>query len=168
MTSPEPSPTAPSTTPAGLPTRPPAPEDAALFDAIAVEHGVIYGYGHVSAHSVPELNQLVSTSMAEHRARREAAITLLQADNVTPPLPAAGYSLPIPVANPTDAANLAVRMENDTCVAWRAVLEQAGDAEERAFAVTALTDSAIRAARWRQVAGTQPVTVAFPGGTEAY
>lgn len=32
------------------PARPEGP-DGALFDAIATEHGVIYGYGLVSAHS---------------------------------------------------------------------------------------------------------------------
>lgn len=161
MTSPEPTPTPP-----GMPTRPAAPDDAAMYDAIAVEHGVIYGYGHVSAHSVPELNQLVSKSIAEHRARREAAIALMLADGVTPPVPAAGYSLPIPVDNPDDAANLAVRMENDTAVAWRAVLEQSTNSDERAFAVTALTESAVRAARWSQVLRVFPVTDAFPGGAE--
>ncbi len=49
------------------------------------------------------------------------------ARSVDPPLPAAGYQLPMQVDNPTDAANLAVRMEEDTAVAWRAVLEQATD-----------------------------------------
>ena len=63
--------------------------------------------------------------------------------SVDPPLPAAGYQLPIEVDNPTDAANLAVRMEEDAAVAWRAVLEQATDEQDRAFAVTALTQCAV-------------------------
>ena len=63
----------------------------------------------------------------------------------TAPLPAAGYQLPTQVNNPTDAANLAVRMEEDTAVAWRAVLEQATTGEDRTFAVTALTESAVTA-----------------------
>ena len=50
------------------------------------------------------------------------------------------------VDNPTDAANLAVRMEEDAAVAWRAVLEQATTNEDRAFAVTALTQCAAAAA----------------------
>lgn len=166
MTSTEPSPS-PSSDPDTLPTRPPSSDDAALYDAIAVEYGVIYGYGHVSAHSVPDLNNLVSTSIAEHRTRREAAIAIMKGDSVEPPAPAAGYSLPIPVDSPDDAAQLAVRMENDTAVAWRAVLEQSNDADERAFAVTALTEAAVRAARWNLVLGVFPVTDAFPGGTEA-
>ena len=148
------------------PTRPPDAADGALFDAVAAEHATIYGYGLVSAHSTPDVNDLVSASMAEHRERREAAIAMLEARSVDPPLPAAGYQLPMEVDNPADAANLAVRMEEDSAVAWRAVLEQATDEQDRAFAVTALTQSAVTAARWSQVLGVSPITVAFPGGTE--
>lgn len=148
------------------PTRPTTAADAALFDAVAVEHGAIYGYGLVSAHSTAEDNALVATAMAEHRARREAAIALLEARSVTPPLPAAGYQLPAPVTDPNDAANLAIRMEEDTSVAWRAVLEQATSADDRAFAITALSETAVTAARWRAILNAWPVTVAFPGGGE--
>jgi len=154
---------------AAEPTTPGRPSDAAngaLFDAVATEHATIYGYGLVSAHSTPDVNDLVSAAMAEHRDRREAAIAMLAARSVDPPLPAAGYQMPIEVNNPTDAANLAVRMEQDTAVAWRAVLEQETDAQGRAFAVTALTQCAVTAARWRRVLGVSPITVAFPGGAE--
>ena len=127
MTSPEPTPTTTSSRAAEptSPARPPDAADAALFDAIATEHAIIYGYGLVSAHATPDVNQLVSSSIAEHRERREEAIALLDGRSVDPPLPAAGYQLPTEVDNPTDAANLAVRMEEDAAVAWRAVLEQA-------------------------------------------
>ncbi|MGK2880804.1 MAG: ferritin-like domain-containing protein [Mycobacterium sp.] len=165
---PTPSPSTPTTTAGGIPTRPAGLAAAAFYDAVGVEYGVIYGYGHVSAHSLPELNELVSTSMAEHRERREAAITMMQFSGVTPPMPAAGYALPIAVENPDDAARLAVSMEEDAAVAWRAMLEQADDPEERTFAVTALTETAVRAARWNRVLGVFPVTVAFPGGSEDF
>jgi Domain of unknown function (DUF4439) len=156
MTSPEPT----------GPPRPPDADAAALFDAVATEHSVIYGYGFVSAHTTPEANELVSAVMAEHRERREAAIKMLTDRKVDPPLPAAGYQLPTQVNNPTDAANLAVRMEEDTAEAWRAALEKATTGEERAFAVKALTESAVTAARWNRVLGVWPITVAFPGGNE--
>jgi hypothetical protein len=158
MTSPQPAPSTPG--------RPSDPADGALFDAIAAEHATIYGYGLVSARAAPDVNNLVSAALAEHRDRREAAIAMLAARSVDPPLPAAGYQLPIEVANPTDAANLAVRMEQDTAVAWRAVLEQETDVQGRAFAVTALTQCAVAAARWSRVLGISPITVAFPGGSE--
>ncbi|OBI80906.1 ferritin-like domain-containing protein [Mycobacterium sp. E740] len=148
------------------PPRPSDPADGALFDAIATEHATIYGYGVVSAHSTPEVNDLVSKTMAEHRARREAALAMLEARSIAGPVPAAGYQLPIDVQTPADAAKLAVRMEEDGAVAWRAVVEQAKTEQDRAFGVAALTQSAVTAARWRQVLGTTPVTVAFPGGHE--
>ncbi len=166
---PEPTPTTTTSSRAAEPTSPSRPEnaaDAAMFDAIAVAQASIYGYGIVSAHSTPDLNYLVSSSMAAHRKEREQALAMLQARSVDAPLPAAGYELPIEVDNPTDAANLAVRMEEDSAVAWRAVVEQATVEEERAFAVGALSDTAVRAARWTRVLGTTPITVAFPGGSE--
>jgi hypothetical protein len=173
MTSPEPTPTPATTTTtssrAAEPTTPGRPSDAAtgaLFDAIATEHATIYGYGLVSAHSTPDVNSLVSASIAEHRDRREGAIAILESRSVDPPLPAAGYQLPIEIHNPTDAANLAVRMEKDAAVAWRAVLEQATEEQHRVFAVTALTQCAVAAARWSRVLGISPITVAFPGGSE--
>ena len=120
----------------------------------------------VSAHSTPEDNDLVSKSMAEHRERREAGLAMLSERSIEGPLPAAGYQLPMKVATPTDAAKLAVRMEEDAAVAWRAVVEQATTEQDRAFGVAALTQCALAAARWSRVLGTTPVTVAFPGGSE--
>ena len=156
MTSPQPSPT----------EQPESAQDKALADAIAAEHATIYGYGFVSAHSTPDLNQLVSESIIEHRERREAAIEMLSSRSVEAPIAAVGYQLPIQVKNPPDAAMLAVRMETDDAVAWRAVLEQSASPEDRAFAVTALTECAVRAARWRQAQNAWPLTVPFPGGSE--
>lgn len=148
------------------PARPTDGPDAALFDAVATEHGVIYGYGLVSAHSSPEVNDIVAEAMAGHRKLREDGIARLTGRDVTAPLPAVGYQIPIEVDTPEDAALLATRMEEDSAVAWRAVLEQASTTEDRALAVTGLTQAAVTAARWRTVLGTSPSTVAFPGGAE--
>jgi hypothetical protein len=158
--------TSPQTPPTPSPTRPPDGPDAALFDAVAGEHGVIYGYGLVSAHSTPDVNDLVSDAMAGHRELREEAIARLGGRNVPAPLPAAGYQMPIEVDSPTDAAKLALRMEEDSALAWRAVLERATTGEDRTFAVTALTQCAVTAAKWRGVLKLTPSTVAFPGGSE--
>ena len=158
------------TSPAGgspeTPTRPSDAADAALWDAVAVEHGVIYGYGIVSAHSTPDANTLVSDSLAGHRELREEGIARLHDRKVTPPIPAIGYQLPFVVDDPTAAAKLAVRMEEDSAVAWRAVLEQATAVSDRELAVKALTRAAVTAATWRAQQGVAPTTVAFPGGSE--
>lgn len=149
-----------------MPSRPENPAAGALYDAAATEHATIYGYGVVSAHSVPDVNYLVSEAMAEHRARREAAIALMEDQGLAAPVPEPGYQMPSEVDTPADATNLAVRMEEDAAVAWRAVVEQATDQGVRAFGVTALTECAVTAARWRAVRGDTKVTVAFPGGAE--
>lgn len=171
MTAPDsPSPLSPepssSAEPTPDPDRPEGGGQAALYDAVVAEHAAIYGYGVVSAHSLPTRNDLISEAIAEHRERRERAVALLTERSVKVPLPAIGYQLPMIVNTPTNAARLAVRMENDCAVAWRAVLEQTDSAQDREFAGTALTQCALMAARWRQVLGGWPVTEAFPGGSE--
>jgi len=148
------------------PSRPRDPQNAALCDALATEHAVIYGYGMVSAHADPDINHLVSIALEQHRQRRDQVVTMLATRSVAAPVAAAGYQLPMPVNNATDAAQLAVRMENDAAAAWRAVIEQAQTPEDRSFGSTALTQSAVLAARWNKVLGASPITVAFPGGSE--
>lgn len=147
-------------------TSPEPGPDAALCDALATEHGVIYGYGMVSAYSAPELNSLVSAAIHQHRDRRDRVVAMLTDRSVSPPVAAAGYRLPVAMTKPTDAAQLAVRMEDDCAVAWRAVAEQADEPGDREFAVTALSQSAVLAARWNRVLGSWPITRAFPGGSE--
>jgi hypothetical protein len=156
------------TSPQPEPARPSAADAAAVYDALTVVHATIYGYGIVSAHSTPDVNDLVAQALNQHRAQRETLISMLTTDSVTPPLAAAGYQLPKPVDDATAAANLAVQMENDTAVAFRAVLEQAKpDADgDRTFAVSSLTQCAVLAARWKKVLKAWPVTQAFPGGND--
>ena len=141
-------------------------DDTALCDALTIEHSTIYGYGIVSALSPPSVNDLVAQALVQHRQRRDDVIAMLAARNVTAPLAAAGYQLPMLVASAADAARLAVRMENDGATAWRAVIEHADTADDRAFASTALTQSAVMAARWNRALGAWPITTSFPGGNE--
>jgi hypothetical protein len=141
-------------------------DNSALCDALTLEHSTIYGYGIVSAMSPPSVNDLVAQALVQHRQRRDDVIAMLAARNVNAPLPAAGYQLPMLVASAADAARLAVRMENDGATAWRAVIEHADTADDRAFASTALTQSAVMAARWNRALGAWPITTGFPGGNE--
>ena len=164
MTSPNPEPSQPE--PTADPNRPTDSDQAALFDAVAAVNAAIYGYGIVSAHIYPDENELVSRVLAEHRDRREAAVSMLTQRSVKVPLPATGYQLPTTVNNANEAAKRAIRMESDCAVAWRAVMEQATTEQDRAFGLTALTQCAVTTARWRQVLGAWPVTEAFPGGGE--
>ena len=141
-------------------------DDASLSDALAVEHSTIYGYGIVSALCPPSVNNLVVEALDQHRQRRDDVIAMLATRKVTAPVAASGYQLPMPVVRAGDAARLAVRMESDSATAWRAVIEHAETADDRAFASTALTQSAVMAARWNRVLGASPVSPSFPGGNE--
>ncbi|MFV0496167.1 ferritin-like domain-containing protein [Mycobacterium sp.] len=149
--------------------RSPAGKDAdttALSDALTVEYATVYGYGIVSALSLPSANDLVAEAFHEHRTRRDEVIAMLTARDATVPVAAAGYQLPWPVRSPADAARLASRMEGDGATAWRVVVECSDSAGERAFAADALTQSAVMAARWNKELGGRPITEAFPGGNE--
>ena len=139
------------------------PADKALCAALANEHAVVYGYGVVSARCAPEVNALVSSALSQHRERRDQVISMLTGRSMAAPVAAAGYQLPMAVITPTDAEKLAARMENDTEASWRAFLEQAQSNDDRTLAVTALTQSAVLAAKWKQVQGNWPITTAFPG-----
>lgn len=141
-------------------------DDTALADALANEHAAIYAYGLVSAHSVPDNNWLVTECLIEHRLCREECIAKLRGRSVAAPVAAAGYKTPFPVNTPADATKLALQVEADTAARWRAVAELADNGDDRGFAVRMLTESAIRAARWRVAADITPASIAFPGGTE--
>ncbi|BBX97466.1 ferritin-like domain-containing protein [Mycobacterium lacus] len=156
-------------TPGATPKRSPTGkngDNTSLSDALAIEHATIYGYGIVSALSPPSVNSLVAEALTQHRQRRDDVIAMLAARKITAPVAAAGYQLPMQVGSAADAARLAVRMENDGATAWRAVVERADTAGDRAFASTALTQSAVMAARWNRVLGAWPITASFPGGNE--
>ncbi len=141
-------------------------DDTALADALANEHAAIYAYGLVSAHSVPDNNWLVTECLIEHRLCREECIAKLRGRSVAAPVAAAGYKTPFPVSTPADATKLALQVEADTAARWRAVAELGDNGDDRGFAVRMLTESAIRAARWRVTADITPASIAFPGGTE--
>ena len=170
MTSFEPTAPTPGALPTQSPTGPPATgkdaDNAALSDALAIEHSTVYGYGIVSALSPPNVNDMVVEALLQHRQRRDDVVAMLAARQVNPPVAAAGYQLPMVVSNAADTARLAVRMENDGATAWRAVIEHAETADDRAFGATALTQSAVMASRWNRVLGAWPIATAFPGGDE--
>lgn len=158
MTSPEPT---PKRTPVAADS-----DNAALCDALTVEHSTIYGYGIVSALCPASLNNLVIEALGQHRQRRDDVIAILSARRVPAPVPAAGYQLPIVVGNAADAARVVVRMESDCMTVWRAAIEKADTADDRAFSSLALTQSAVMAARWNRALNAWPLMTSFPGGNE--
>lgn len=138
-------------------------ERQSLLDALRAEYAAIYAYGLIAAYASRERTRLVAEYSAAHRARRDTTFDLLKAAGVTPPPPDAAYTTPFPVNDPIPAANLAVTVESDTAVAWRAVVERAGDPALRGAGIDALTECAVRLATWQTILGVNPPTNAFPG-----
>ncbi len=58
---------------------------------------------------------------------------------------------------------LAQDIESDAAAAWRVVLGSTDDPELRGFALTGLSDAAVRLAMWKRVVGAIPSTVPFAG-----
>lgn len=141
----------------------PTAEQQSLIDALQAEYGAVFAFGLVAAFTIPARAPLVSAHTEAHRARRDATIDALTAAGVAVPEPAAGYSVPLAVRDGVTAAQLAVRVEVDTAVAWRSVIERSDTASVISDAVLALTESALRAAQWRTVLGAAPATTALPG-----
>ncbi|MEV6136972.1 ferritin-like domain-containing protein [Nocardia sp. NPDC051990] len=138
-------------------------ERQALLDALRAEYAAIYTYGVIAAYASAERTRLVAHDTAAHRARRDSTIDALKAAGVAVPPPDAAYTTPFPVNDPIPAANLAVTMETDTAVAWRAVVENGNSDPIRRMGTDALTECALRLATWQTILGASPPTVAFPG-----
>lgn len=141
----------------------PTSEQQSLLDALQAEYGAVFAFGLVAAFSNPDRAMLVSAHTEAHRARRDSTIDALVEAGIPVPEPAAGYSLPLAVRDGVTAAQLVVRVEADTAVAWRSVIERSSGTEVKSSALLALTESAGRAAQWRAILGLTPATVAFPG-----
>jgi hypothetical protein len=138
-------------------------ENAALADALAAEHAAIWGYGVVGAALDPSAQASAVASEVAHRDVRDQVVTLLAERGAEPVGAEGGYTLPFPVLSATDAAALAVVLEDGVAAAWVRVLDQSVERSTRELAVGVLTATEVRAVGWRATAGQSPTTSAFPG-----
>jgi uncharacterized protein DUF4439 len=138
-------------------------ENAALSEALAAEHAAVWGYGVVGAALDPTAQASAGASETAHRDIRDQVITLLAGRGTAPVGAQGAYALPFPVLSATDAAALAVVLEDGVAAAWVRVLDQSVERSTRELAVGALTATEGRAVGWRTAAGQTPVTSAFPG-----
>ena len=138
-------------------------ENTALRTALAAEHAAVWGYGVVGAALDASAQGLAEVSETAHRDVRDRVVDLLAERGADPVAAEGGYALPFPVLSGTDAAALAVVLEDGVAAAWVRVLDQAVERTTRELAVGALTAAEVRAVGWRAAAGQTPVTRAFPG-----
>ena len=107
----------------------------AVQTALGTEHAALWTYGLVSAFVT---NQAPVTEGANaHRARRDTTERWLRDHGATPNPPAAAYVPPSPVSDGPSALAALVAVEQDTCAAWRGVLERTDDAALRTSALDA-------------------------------
>ncbi|OJF10489.1 ferritin-like domain-containing protein [Couchioplanes caeruleus] len=134
-----------------------------LAAALAAEEAAIYAYGVLGVKLTRD-GDLVEARATEavHRDRRDVLVSKLAAAQASAAPAPAGYELPFPVTDRKTALRLAIEVEDRVAQAWRAVLPvtEGGD---RSTALNALTDAAVRAARWRRLGSVTPATLAWPG-----
>lgn len=133
-----------------------------LAAALAAEEAAIYAYGLLGVHLDGRDQTEARTAEQAHRERRDVLVGQLDQLKASAAPTPAGYELPFPITDRASALRLAIRVEDLVAQAWRPVLSVT-QATDRVSALSALTDSAIRATRWRRLAGVTPVTLAFPG-----
>jgi hypothetical protein len=102
-------------------------------------------------------------SAASHRDARDRLMALISERDAEPVDPAGGYELPFPILSETDAATLAVTLEDGVAAAYVRVLGDAAESAARQVAVDALSATEVRAVGWRTRAKQKPLTNPFPG-----
>lgn len=137
---------------------------AQLAAALAAEHAAIYAYGLIGVRLDGAAAEQARSAEAAHRARRDQLVVLLTDRGASPPPPEPAYAVPFAVTDRASALRLAIEVEERAGAVWRAALA-ATTGTQRNQALAALTDTAVRATRWRRIAGVTPVTVPFPGRT---
>ncbi len=135
---------------------------AALGAALTAEYAAIWAYGPIGVRLTDAARKAARDAEAAHRRRRDGLVLRLSTGGGQVPPDRAGYALPFPVTDRAGALRLAVEVEERTAAFWRAAVAATTGAE-REQALAALIDCAVRATRWRRTAGTNPLTVPFPG-----
>ncbi|MFI8105005.1 ferritin-like domain-containing protein [Streptomyces sp. NPDC086023] len=132
---------------------------AAAQAALAAEHAAVYGYGVVGARTGESRTAEARRAYAAHHARRDELARTVRELGGTPRPSEAAYALPAPVRTPADAELLAAGIEDRIAGAY-SDLVRAAEGPLRLRAAAALSEAALRAARWRGGG------VAFPGLVE--
>jgi hypothetical protein len=161
--SPSPSPSPLSTPISTAPPGPLSPDaQAAMQAALVAEQAAVWAYALVAAHARDQ-SAMVADARSGHLLRRDATAARLTAAGASAPEPAAAYQVAVDVQDQNSAWQLAQDIESDVAAAWRVVIGSTDDAEVRGFALTGLSEAAVRLAMWKQAAGIAPPTIAFPG-----
>ncbi|HZM77744.1 MAG TPA: ferritin-like domain-containing protein [Candidatus Limnocylindrales bacterium] len=152
--------TSPSPAPATAPLSAAALER--LRAALAAEHAAIFAYGRLGVLLDAKGKEEARAAEVAHRSRRDTIVLQLDEAKASPVPAEPGYALPFPLTDSASAVRLAVHVEEGVAANWRAVL-RAVEGTWRKAALDAYSDAALRATRWRRLAGLTPMTTPFPG-----
>jgi hypothetical protein len=137
-----------------------------LAAALAAEEAAIYAYGVLGVWLDEKGDRKEARAGEEvHRARRDTLVERLSALKASPSTSPAGYTLPFEVSDRESAIKLAIHIEDGVAQAWRPLLPVTTGGE-RSTALSALTDAAVRATRWRRLGNVTPATLPWPGKPE--
>ena len=137
-------------------------EAGELRRLLETEHAAVFGYGPVGGRVTDAALDLARKCEDVHRARRDTLTGLVQRAGGEAPAAAPAYDLPFEVPDPPAALRLGVALEEGVARAYRAALEVPLTPGVRHLCLAALQDAAVRATRWRLLAGITPPTVPFP------
>jgi hypothetical protein len=132
-----------------------------LAELLEAAHAAVYGYGALGARLDDATRRIALAAYDVHRARRDVLAAQLRARSAEPEPSLPAYDVAVPDA--AGALALAVRLEDGMALRWRDLVGGTDDVELRRLGLSGLQETAVRAATWRQLTGTGPVTVALPG-----
>ena len=135
----------------------------ALQRALAAEHAALHVYGtlgaRTSASATPTLFTDITAGYTTHRARRDQLTARLLDRGVEPVAAESAYELPEPLDTPAQVTRAALEVEQ-SCAETYAWLVGQTSGSDRRWAVTALTQTAVRELTFR---GSPEI---FPGAGE--
>ena len=137
-------------------------DDAVLLGALlGAAHAAVYGYAVLGARLDDATRAEAALAQDSHRVRRDQLTALLVALGAEPAAPEPAHD--VAAADEAAALGLAVVLEQGMALRWRDLVGGTDDVALRRLGVSGLQESALRATRWRLLAGVRPATVAFPG-----
>jgi len=135
----------------------------ALQETLAGEHAAVWVYGALGGQTSqgehPRLFAAVDAAYTTHRSRRDQLIRTITDLGGNPVASEIGYALPEDLGIPARVRATALGIEQ-RCASTYAALVASSSAAQRSWAITALTDAAVRQLRFR---GSPEI---FPGAGE--
>lgn len=135
----------------------------ALQTTLAAEHAAVYVFGALGAQTsrsaTPTLYADVEAAYTDHRSRRDQLVALILDEGEEPVAAEPAYELPADLSAPDRVTRRALQLEK-SCAATYAYLVANSPQERRRWAITALTQTAVRELAFR---GTPEI---FPGSDE--